>query len=800
MTTKFDLADALLARTLAPDETLRMLAEATDEERVELVLRLAQRVIGSETDLEASRSLAATLGIDSVLNRLAELASSVTDSGRCDIFLHDPEREELYRRASTTPGALGEDRFRPSEGIVGEVFSNGEAVIVSPAQDGRSPTKLGQAVRSDGELVDSLMAIPIRVSADLIAGVIEISSKNGGASFDAADQGRIEPLIAQAAPAIVAAQLRDQMTRARADETQIMDVTTALCSELELLPLLKKIMAAVGKILEADRATLFVHDDKTGELWACVSQDAAMSTIRFPSTKGIAGSVFTSGETINIPDAYADSRFNREVDKKTNYLTKSILCMPVASRQGKIIAVTQALNPKSGVFTKYHERLLRTFSAQVSVAIENARLFDEVVKVKNYNESILQSIANGVVTVDDSGTIVKLNAAAIRLFGQPEEAFASRPIREFLGAKNSWISDAVDAVQRTGKPDVSVDADLWLVGGSAGDGLGKGRRDHASVNLSVVPLTDAQNVTSGSILMIEDISNEKRLKNTMARYMTKEVVDKLLEEGEAALGGKIQKVSVLFSDIRSFTSIAERIGPQETVKLLNEYFSIMVDIILERGGFLDKYIGDAIMAVFGAPFSTPEDADHAVQAAIGMLTALRELNRRRVAAGHDPVLMGLGINTDEVVSGNIGSEKRMDYTVIGDGVNLASRLESANKQYGTQILISELTARELRNSYLTREVDKIQVKGKLHPVSVFEVLDWVEETKIERLRPLLAKYSRALEHYRLAQFSDARKLFSEGLEIEPEDSLSRLYRARCDFFLETPPPENWDGVWILKEK
>ncbi len=787
--------DALLAGPGSVEEIGQLLEATGRDEQLAILQKLGERARTAETRLEASRRLAVTLEIDEVLRKLGELVVEISSAGRCDVFLYDPERDELYRRGSTEE-TLVEDRFRPGEGIVGEVFSQGEAISIAP--DPERPDEVS-AVRSDGELVPTLLALPIRISESHIVGVIEISAKNGNAPFDRSDIGHIEPLVAQAAPALVAAQLRDQIARAQSDEAQLMELTAALCSELDLLPLLRKIMAATGKILEADRATLFVHDDQTHELWACVSQDAAMSTIRFPSHVGIAGSVYTTGKTVNIPDAYADNRFNREVDRKTNYRTKSILCMPVTNRAGKIIAVTQALNQKSGVFTPYHERLLKTFSDQASVAIENARLFDEVVKVKNYNESILQSITNGVVTVDAAGNIVKLNAAALRLFGKDAGSVAGTPIQSFFSAKNTWIAEAVEAVKRTGKPDVSVDVDLWL-DLPADSTSTRPKRDHASVNLSVVPLTDAQNVPSGCILMIEDISNEKRLKNTMARYMTKEIVDKLLEEGEAALGGKLQRVSVLFSDIRSFTSIAERAGPQETVKLLNEYFSIMVDVILERGGFLDKYIGDAIMAVFGAPFTNPEDADHAVQAAIGMFGALRILNIRRVAAGRDPVLMGLGINSDEVVSGNIGSEKRMDYTVIGDGVNLASRLESANKQYGTQILISEFTARDLRKSYLTREVDKIVVKGKHQPVSVFEVLDWVEDPTSEKLARRLALWPEALDLYRHRRFTDARKLFDEARQLEPADSLARIYVERCGFFLEQQPPPDWDGVWVMKEK
>jgi adenylate cyclase len=324
--------------------------------------------------------------------------------------------------------------------------------------------------------------------------------------------------------------------------------------------------------------------------------------------------------------------------------------------------------------------------------------------------------------------------------------------------------------------------------------------DALSVNLSVVPLPDARQSGPGCMLMIEDLTQEKRLKTTMARYMTKEVVDKLLEEGEDALGGKVLHATVLFTDIRGFTSIAEALGAHETVTLLNDYFSLMADVILERGGLLDKYIGDAIMAVFGVPFGAADDADRAVQAAIGMLSAMGEFNGAREALGLPPVLMGVGVNSDDVVSGNIGSPKRMDYTVIGDGVNLASRLESANKTYGSQILISEMTAAELRQPYTLRELDRIVVKGKSQPVAVFEVLDHLDRDHPARSPRKLEAFARGLAAYRAREWTTALRAFDETLAVDPGDVASRLYRSRCGHFRQQPPPEDWNGAWVMTAK
>jgi adenylate cyclase len=242
------------------------------------------------------------------------------------------------------------------------------------------------------------------------------------------------------------------------------------------------------------------------------------------------------------------------------------------------------------------------------------------------------------------------------------------------------------------------------------------------VNLATVPLTSMRGESIGYMLMLEDITKEKRLRNTMSRYMSKSVVDQLLEGGEAVLGGTGRDVSVLFSDIRGFTSISERLGAKETVALLNEYFTDMVDIVFAHNGVLDKYIGDMIMAVFGSVLQSKDDASNAVLVGNRMMTGLHQLNARRAARGGEPIRIGVGISTGNVVAGNIGSMKRMEYTVIGDRVNLAERLEGANKFYGTSILICDATWAAVKDHEPTREIDLIRLRGRDKPAAIYEAL------------------------------------------------------------------------------
>jgi len=581
----------------------------------------------------------------------------------------------------------------------------------------------------------------------------------------------------------------EQARQASKEEAQLLEITQALSSELNLVPLLVKIMDTTKELLTADRCTLFMYDEKTNELWSQIAHGLDTEEIRFPAHLGLAGSSFTTGDTINIPDAYQDDRFNPQVDKETGYHTQSILCLPVHNKSGQAIGVTQVLNKFGGPFTATDERRLKAFSAQTSQAIENAKLFDDVLNMKNYNESMLESMSNGVISLDAEKKIVKTNSAFSHIIGQESDDLIDSPAAEYFSGPNQWVMDAVDKVMETGVENITMDTELVLASGA-----------EVSINLTIVPLINVKNELIGSLLVMEDITSEKRLKGTMARYMTKEVADKLLESGEAALGGQAHEATVFFSDIRSFTSISEKIGPQETVTMLNEYFTIMVDTIFRYQGILDKYIGDAIMAVFGAPFSTGEDPDRAVKAAIDMMVALKGFNEKRVAEAKDPINIGIGISTDEILSGNIGCLKRMDYTVIGDGVNLASRLEGANKFYGTNILISENTYKGLQGRFFSRKVDLIRVKGKTKPVGIYQILDYHDEESFPRMTEVIDLFQEGVNLYSHREWDRGIEAFGQILEFNTTDATARLYLDRCEYYKKTPPEDNWDGVWIMETK
>jgi adenylate cyclase len=224
--------------------------------------------------------------------------------------------------------------------------------------------------------------------------------------------------------------------------------------------------------------------------------------------------------------------------------------------------------------------------------------------------------------------------------------------------------------------------------------------------------------------MIEPVEDreKRRVKRLFSRYVSKDVFDQLMSDpSKAGLGGARRSMTVLFSDIRGFTTFSEQGEPEAIVQQLNEYLSRMVHVVFEHRGTVDKFIGDAVMALFGAPLDDADHAEHAVQAALAMLKELEELNRGWAAEGRPTLAIGVGVNTGDMVAGNIGSESIMSYTVIGDAVNLGSRLESLNKQYGTSVIISDATRERLRGRYDIRALGDVVVKGKSQPVAIFEV-------------------------------------------------------------------------------
>jgi adenylate cyclase len=773
--------ESIVGRTVAGSRELAALCAgdpAAADRMMEALRRLS--VLAEVADTVTER-----LSLDHQLPRLIELIVSVLDAERATLFLLDPETGELFSRVARGDG-VAEIRIPAAAGIAGAVFQSGETEIIADAYgDARFNPDIDHRT---GYRTRNILCVPLPRRDGAPTGVTQVLNKRSGAFTDA-DAALLEAISRQAANAIEEARLVEQLERARREESEILAIAEAISSELQLDVLLGRIMQATMDLLDAERATLFIYDAATDELWSKLAEGASQREIRIPASAGLAGAAFRSGAVLDIPDAYADPRFNAAVDRESGYHTRNVLCVPLVDRVGDRLGVVQVLNKRGGPFTPVDIRRLKAFGAQIAIAIHNAQLFSDVLGLKNYNESILKSLSNGVVTLDRKLTVAKVNEAAERIIGLSAEQMINRPAEHVFGNRNGWITRSLEYVARLHANDYHADTELMLPDGGS-----------AAVNLTTAPLLDLDNKAIGYMLVLEDITREKRVRSTMSRYMAKEVVDRLLASGDEVLKGSAHVATVMFSDIRRFTMLSEAMSPQQTVSMLNEYFTEMVEVVLANGGMLDKYIGDALMAIFGAPVEDAADADHALNVARDMMRALERLNARRAAAGQVPIDIGVGLATGEVLAGSVGSLKRMEYTVIGDTVNLAARLESANKHYGTKILLSGATAEALRMPTVLRRLDLIQVKGKTQPTVVYESLSHHTADSFPHLAPLVVAYEAGLERYRQRDWDGAMAHFTAALQHAPNDRPSRIFLDRCRYYGMNPPPEDWNGVWIMLEK
>ncbi|MDY7000847.1 MAG: adenylate/guanylate cyclase domain-containing protein, partial [Thermodesulfobacteriota bacterium] len=290
---------------------------------------------------------------------------------------------------------------------------------------------------------------------------------------------------------------------------------------------------------------------------------------------------------------------------------------------------------------------------------------------------------------------------------------------------------------------------------------------------------------------------KKQIRSAFGKYLDESVVEQVVSDPDKLkLGGENLELSVLFSDIRGFTGFSEKLDPERLVATLNEYFTGMTEVVLKNKGLLDKYIGDAVMAVFGAPLPYPEHAEAACRTALEMTARLLELNARFTSRGLTPLRMGVGVNTGEAVAGNMGSEQRFSYTVMGKNVNLASRLEGLTKLYGVKIIISADTQKKVGELFWTRPLDVVVPAGADKPVEIFELLAPISEPK-----PLdyMGDYLKMIEAYREGAFERALETAESLAARHPEDNVLSVYRERL-LELGENPPQDWNGVHICTGK
>lgn len=394
--------------------------------------------------------------------------------------------------------------------------------------------------------------------------------------------------------------------------------------------------------------------------------------------------------------------------------------------------------------------------------------------------ALMDLLESGVLGFDFGGRLTSFNGAAARMVAPTVLAVGVR-IDDIFSDFNAIIAEQIRDGMRDGDRTQS-EIDMCDANG-----------DWISLRLTIGPQRNATGQTSGSLVLLEDTGREKRMKTLLDRTLSASVADQMIAASPADAIGQTREVTILFADLRDFTKLSEALGAAGMVALLNEYFSFMADIIRAKGGVIDKYIGDAIMALFGAPLSHGDDADRAVAAARDMIRALDLFNDERSRAGLVPIRIGIGLATGEVIAGTIGSSDRLNFTVIGNAVNLASRLEGQTKPYGVPILACGTTIARLTRPADQRRIDVVQVKGQEQPTTVHEIrLDQAPSTNAKR-------FAAAFELYQSGAFVKAAAAFGAITRQDKTDSVAQQLQVRCEA-LAAKPPKPWAGIWRLTEK
>jgi adenylate cyclase len=500
------------------------------------------------------------------------------------------------------------------------------------------------------------------------------------------------------------------------------DVIQAINSSLDLNEVLRIVMDNMVRLTQAERGFLMLRNER-GELVTHIARNWEQESIdpsEFAVSRTVIDRVVSDGQPVLTTNAQEDPRFGGQ-ESIIIYNLRSILCVPLKVK-GELTGVIYADNRiREGIFTEAERDLLVTFANHAGVALENARLFEsvrrtlaEVSELKSLMDNVFSSIVSGVITADIEHKINLCNRAAQTILGRAQEELVGLTLDEVLtptlGERTtSELFQEIEDIRRTDQHIVGREYDLNLPD-----------RGPVSLSLNLSPLKDATEETQGVAIVVDDLTEKKRLEaqTRLFERMVSPVVIRQLDPNKLQLGGKRSEITVLFADIRGFTSFSEHVNPEQLVSVLNRYLAAAAEAVLAQEGTIDKFLGDAIMAWFNAPIPQPDHTLRAVKAALGIRAAVQRLHFELPPEFH--LSFGAGIHFGEAVLGLIGTEKRIEYTAIGDSVNTTKRIQENSG--GNQILISEPAYAFVSDKIAAHQVDAIHAKGKRDPVKVYEII------------------------------------------------------------------------------
>jgi PAS domain S-box-containing protein len=501
------------------------------------------------------------------------------------------------------------------------------------------------------------------------------------------------------------------------DLRALADIGRIVNSSLDLKNVLRIVMDTIVRLTDAERGFLMLRDEND-KFTIRVARNWEQESIQesdFAISRTIINRVTEEGQPIVTTNAQEDPRFGGQ-ESIIAYNLRSILCVPLKVKDDLTGVIYADNRIHTGLFTESDRDLLNAFAHQAAVAIENARLFasvrqtlDEVTELKNLMDNVFASIASGVITTDIDDKITLCNRAAENILGRSSTELIEQNISLSIPELSSEFTTSLAAIRQQEEiiRGMEMNPNLPLRGSV-----------HLQLNFS--PLKDTNAVTQGVAIVLDDVTEKKRLEaqRLLFEKMVSPAVINQIDPNKVQLGGQRAQITTLFADIRGFTSYSESLSPEELVAVLNRYLAAAADAVLEQAGTIDKFMGDAVMAWFNAPIPQPDHTLRAVTAALGIRDAIHELHIELPSDAH--LSFGVGMHYGDAVLGLIGTEKRVDYTAIGDSVNTAKRIQENSA--ANQILISNEAYNNIKHEIAVHSSEPIYAKGKSRPVEVFEVI------------------------------------------------------------------------------
>ncbi len=506
-------------------------------------------------------------------------------------------------------------------------------------------------------------------------------------------------------------------TEERKNLIALTEIGQVINSSLDLDEVLRIVMDNIIKLTEAERGFLMLRDD-SGQMSTRIARNweqESLNESEYAVSRTVMQRVIETGDSILTTNAQEDPRFGGQ-ESIIAFNLRSILCVPLKVKNDLIGVIYADNRIRSGIFTESERDLLGAFSNQAAIAIDNARLFEslrrtlaEVTELKNMMDNIFASIASGVITADIEDQITLCNRAAEGIIGQTAIQIIGRKLEDVLP---SIASNILPEVANIRVRDVAI-TDLEIRHSLP-------QRGPVDWRLNMSPLKDADQTTQGVAIVLDDLTERKRLEaqRKLFERMVSPAVIQQLDPNSLALGGKRVDITILFADIRGFTSYSETQSPEQLVSVLNRYLAAGAEAVLDEEGTVDKFLGDAVMAWFNAPIPQADHTLRAVRAALKLRERVAQLHAVLPPEAH--LAFGVGIHYGDAVLGLIGTEKRLEYTAIGDSVNTTKRLqENAGKN---QIVISREAYERVKDYVNVIQMEPMTVKGKREAVPVYEIL------------------------------------------------------------------------------